>query len=165
MHQEKTMGQSKVLKQRRQWLMSQNPHCAYCGRKLSSRMATVDHVIPRALGGTNRLDNLRLSCRECNNIKGDSEWRQEMRERSLSSQARFKQAQREVAAFNNRFPVGTPVILEKDSGPVETSVVAPAEIMGGHSAVAWFSGVRGCYSVSEGRVRIHDQRQREAERN
>jgi hypothetical protein len=59
--------------------------------------------------------------------------------------------QRLVDDFNRRFPVGTPVVLRKDSGPVETTVRAAAQILGGHSAVAWFEGVSGCYDV-EGRV-------------
>lgn len=54
--------------------------------------------------------------------------------------------------FNRRFPVGTPVILRKDSGNVVTSVRAPAEILQGHSAVGWFVGVSGCYSIEDGRV-------------
>ncbi len=57
-----------------------------------------------------------------------------------------------VDEFNGRFPVGTKVILRKDSGEIETAVKAPAEILGGHSAVGWFEGVSGCY-VIDGRVR------------
>lgn len=57
-----------------------------------------------------------------------------------------------VERFNQDYPVGTPVMLKKDTGIVETVVEAPAEVLGGHSAVGWFRGVRGCYSIENGRV-------------
>lgn len=57
-----------------------------------------------------------------------------------------------VDHFNRRFPVGSKVILRKDSGYVETTVTAPAEILSGHSAVAWFDGVSGAYSIEDSRV-------------
>ena len=60
--------------------------------------------------------------------------------------------QKIVDKFNAEFPVGTKVILRKDSGEVETEVRAPAQILGGHSAVGWFAGVSGCYDI-ENRVR------------
>lgn len=44
-------------------------------------------------------------------------------------------------------------MLRKDSGEVATVVRAEAEILGGHSAVAWFEGVSGCYSIEGKRVR------------
>ena len=33
----------------------------------------VDHVVPRARGGTDHLDNLQLLCSHCNRLKGDRE--------------------------------------------------------------------------------------------
>ncbi len=42
--------------------------CSYCGTSLG-RME-VDHIYPRASGGTDRLDNLALSCASCNARKG-----------------------------------------------------------------------------------------------
>lgn len=54
--------------------------CAYCGcavtirqRRYGRRLddATIDHVIPYARGGTDAWTNLVLSCRECNESKGD----------------------------------------------------------------------------------------------
>lgn len=33
--------------------------------------ATVDHVIPRSLGGGNRIHNLKLACRSCNEAKAN----------------------------------------------------------------------------------------------
>lgn len=64
---------------------TQDGKCCYCGqpmwlhfehpdRKLTSRnrktMATVEHIIPTAMGGSNRKENLILSCYRCNQIRG-----------------------------------------------------------------------------------------------
>lgn len=47
--------------------------CQYCGARLhTSEEATVDHVIPKSLGGENGDHNLRAACRPCNGIKGQS---------------------------------------------------------------------------------------------
>jgi 5-methylcytosine-specific restriction endonuclease McrA len=48
--------------------------CAYCGRET----AEVDHVAPRALGGSSSPANLVAACRRCNKDKGlrtPTEWR------------------------------------------------------------------------------------------
>lgn len=43
--------------------------CAYCGR--NDIPLTVDHIIPKAKGGTDSWDNLVCACFVCNNKKGD----------------------------------------------------------------------------------------------
>lgn len=43
--------------------------CHYCQCRLTYATATLDHVVPRALGGTNALYNLRLACKGCNQAK------------------------------------------------------------------------------------------------
>jgi hypothetical protein len=58
-----------------------------------------------------------------------------------------------VNDFNREFPVGTKVILRKDTAEVETTVRYAAEMLSGHSPVAWFTGVSGCYSIEDNRVR------------
>lgn len=41
--------------------------CAYCGRSVDEgAMLHVDHIVPRARGGEDTLDNLTTACRECN---------------------------------------------------------------------------------------------------
>ncbi len=64
-----------------------------------------------------------------------------------------KKLQEAVDEFNSNYPVGTPVILRKDSGEVLTKVKHPAYVLSGHSAVAHFEGVSGCYSIEDNRVR------------
>ena len=59
--------------------------------------------------------------------------------------------QRLTEEFNKQFPVGSSVFLRKDTETVETYVRASAEVLGGHTAVAWFGGVSGAYAI-ENRV-------------
>ena len=74
-----------------------------------------------------------------------------MKRMSLKRRPSLAKLQQAVAVFNEAFPVGSKVKLRTDSGEVQTTVVAPAEVLGEHSAVGWFDGIRGCYSI-EGRV-------------
>ncbi|WP_425281128.1 HNH endonuclease [Paenibacillus jilunlii] len=49
---------------------------ANCGKLLSNlEVTTIEHILPKAAGGSNSIENLVLTCRECNyllsnNIKG-----------------------------------------------------------------------------------------------
>jgi len=43
--------------------------CQYCGRK--EGVMTVDHVVPRSIGGGDTWENLVCACSQCNNRKGD----------------------------------------------------------------------------------------------
>ena len=45
--------------------------CVYCATPLERETATLDHVYPRAHGGTNMPGNLVASCVRCNRLKGD----------------------------------------------------------------------------------------------
>lgn len=75
-------------KQRYAWKQEQhskNPHCFYCGVETlligkkdyygSSpplNNASLDHYHPLAKGGKDEPDNWRLTCRQCNEAKGDA---------------------------------------------------------------------------------------------
>ncbi len=62
---------------------------------------------------------------------------------------------RKAEEFNKQFPVGTEVLLRKDCGELfRTKIKHPAYVMQGHSAVAHFEGVSGCYSIEGGRVQL-----------
>jgi 5-methylcytosine-specific restriction endonuclease McrA len=56
---------------RRAILARDNYTCQYCGH--SSREMTIDHVVPRRLGGGAAWDNLVASCKSCNSRKGDKQ--------------------------------------------------------------------------------------------
>lgn len=44
--------------------------CVWCGKELEFDDATLDHVIPRAHGGRDHIDNCAIACRKCNNVRG-----------------------------------------------------------------------------------------------
>ncbi|MHC5037422.1 MAG: HNH endonuclease [Planctomycetota bacterium] len=44
--------------------------CQYCGRRFSTTELSLDHVIPRSLGGQSTWENLVCACTECNARKG-----------------------------------------------------------------------------------------------
>ncbi len=45
--------------------------CVYCASFLALELATLDHVIPTARGGTSAPGNLVVACARCNRLKGD----------------------------------------------------------------------------------------------
>lgn len=45
--------------------------CYWCGSPMKYTKATIEHVIPRSLGGGNAIDNLALSCWRCNQKRGN----------------------------------------------------------------------------------------------
>jgi len=47
--------------------------CHYCDEKLypHDRDSTIDHKVPKCLGGTDAFENLLASCSRCNFAKGD----------------------------------------------------------------------------------------------
>jgi len=48
--------------------------CAYCGK--TSVPLNLDHIQPKAKGGSNRISNLTLSCVPCNEVKGSRDVRE-----------------------------------------------------------------------------------------
>lgn len=52
-------------------LKSSNNRCACCGKKLTTKSMTVEHIIPLYRGGTNDMENLTALCKTCNEDKGN----------------------------------------------------------------------------------------------
>ena len=53
----------------RNYLLEKHGHkCFYCDKEVST--FEVEHMIPKTKGGSNRIDNLTLSCHSCNQKKG-----------------------------------------------------------------------------------------------
>lgn len=59
----------KVVLTRKNILRRDSYKCVYCGR--SDIPLTVDHIVPKARGGTDSWENLVTACTICNNKKGD----------------------------------------------------------------------------------------------
>jgi 5-methylcytosine-specific restriction endonuclease McrA len=59
----------KVVLTRKNILRRDSYKCSYCGR--GDLPLTIDHVIPRAQGGSDSWENLVTACTFCNNKKGD----------------------------------------------------------------------------------------------
>lgn len=53
----------KMLFERDKWL------CCYCGEKVTSDNATLDHLVPQHSGGESTKENLKTACLVCNSIK------------------------------------------------------------------------------------------------
>ena len=48
-------------------------YCCYCGRFLSPLDRTIEHYfVPRSLGGSNHLSNLKIACDPCNKARGNN---------------------------------------------------------------------------------------------
>ncbi|GHO64529.1 hypothetical protein KSC_034210 [Ktedonobacter sp. SOSP1-52] len=75
--------------------------CAYCGK--SNLPLQIDHILPRAKGGTNRLSNLTLACESCNQAKGNKDLEDFLKkkpERLKQIQAQAKAPLKDAAAVN-----------------------------------------------------------------
>ena len=53
-------------------LMCERPwvECHYCGCRIDTSTATLDHIVPQSQGGTHSVANLLLACKPCNAKKG-----------------------------------------------------------------------------------------------
>ena len=69
---------------RRATFESYQHHCARCnqpsGETSEHLKLTIDHIVPKSLGSSNRRENLMLLCGSCNNRKGNNllKWFQEL---------------------------------------------------------------------------------------
>jgi len=88
--------------------------CAYCGGASGDEVLNIDHVVPRSRGGSDRVSNLAVVCRTCNEAKGNrmpEEWLEELHasvrpldliraQRFPEALKRLKQPLRDAAAVN-----------------------------------------------------------------
>lgn len=53
-------------------LLARKDRCRWCGKTLTKRTATLEHVIPKAQGGKHTWNNFDLACKPCNQKRGDT---------------------------------------------------------------------------------------------
>ena len=60
-----------ISKEKRQRLfLEAQGHCIYCGKEIANvRAMTVDHIVPKTLGGSSKYSNLVCCCNDCNSLK------------------------------------------------------------------------------------------------
>ena len=76
--------------------------CAYCGAEHVP--LEIDHIHPRSKGGSNRVSNLTIACRDCNQAKGNSPIEQFLAkapERARKILAQAKAPLKDAAAVNS----------------------------------------------------------------
>lgn len=67
---------------------------------------------------------------------------------TTSNKHNLEEMELQVERFNELYPVGSPVDLLLDSGKLKrTKVRHPAYVLSGHTPVAFFEGVAGCYWI------------------
>jgi len=64
------LPQRKVTLNRRNIFARDNNHCQYCGRRFPTSELSLDHIIPRRMGGKATWENLVCACVKCNVRKG-----------------------------------------------------------------------------------------------
>lgn len=66
---------TKSSEAKRKWKESIKEHwnheCAYCGE---TENLTLDHLIPKARGGSDKVTNMVCACENCNHSKGQQFW-------------------------------------------------------------------------------------------
>ena len=73
----------------KQYLLTVNKHkCAYCGGLSLDNVLETEHIHPQSKGGTNKVSNLTISCRVCNEAKGSltlDQWERVLRANPLKA--------------------------------------------------------------------------------
>jgi 5-methylcytosine-specific restriction endonuclease McrA len=94
--------------------------CAYCGVK--DVRLQIEHIHPRAKGGSNSITNLTLSCEKCNTKKGIKEVKDFLKKDPYRLEKILKQARRPLAdaAAVNTTRLALLSVLKSTGLPVET---------------------------------------------
>lgn len=64
------LGQSGVQLNKKNLYVRDSGCCQYCGRRLTLKEASIDHVLPKKYGGELKWDNCVIACTDCNSYKG-----------------------------------------------------------------------------------------------
>jgi len=105
----------------REYLLEKwNRQCAYCGIK--DVPLQIEHIYPRALGGTNSITNLTLSCEKCNLKKGTKDLKDFLKKDPSKLEKILKQTKKPLgdAAAVNSTRLALLDVLKATGKPVET---------------------------------------------
>jgi 5-methylcytosine-specific restriction endonuclease McrA len=105
----------------REYLLEKwNRQCAYCGIK--DVPLQMEHIHPRAKGGSNSITNLTLSCEKCNTKKGTKDIKEFLKKDPSKLQKILSQAQKPLAdaAAVNATRFALLEVLKATGLPVET---------------------------------------------
>lgn len=103
-----------------------------------------------------KADGRRVECR-VSSVE-PHEKRRSMRARFLRGLLDTGAQGRAVEAWNMMNPVGTRVRVVLDDGSTkDTTTTAPAQLLGGHTAVAWLNGFDSCYLLERCRALRADE--------
>ncbi|MBD2511643.1 RRXRR domain-containing protein [Nostoc muscorum FACHB-395] len=105
----------------RQYLLEKwNRQCSYCGIK--DVPLQIEHIHPRAKGGSNSITNLTLSCEKCNTKKGTKDIKEFIKKDPSKLEKILKQAKKPLAdaAAVNTTRFALLEVLKTSGLPVET---------------------------------------------
>lgn len=76
MHRRSGLNSSKphLRFKKRLFRFSKFIRCNFCKTSLSYDEATVDHVVPKSLGGADHWTNFGIACRACNSTRGNKDY-------------------------------------------------------------------------------------------
>lgn len=91
--------------------------CALCGRYVEIQDASRDHIIPRAAGGGNGRDNIQLTHKACNNLKGSvvypSNWQEQLkREMVIPKGYRCRYCDMEILSWHKKSGLVEKIIVK-----------------------------------------------------
>lgn len=67
----------------------------------------------------------------------------------MKDDKRAKELSKIVEEFNNKYSIGDKIAITVNDEPKYLTVKSKAIVLHGHSAVAWFNEIVGCYSIEE----------------
>ena len=82
---EEKRNRSTRLANKRAAIWRKKPRCCWCKRPLKFEDATLEHLIPKSQGGTDRSSNLDIACLPCNRDRHTPGWHEwiELRKRGI----------------------------------------------------------------------------------
>lgn len=85
-----------TLEERKQLYKDNYGICACCGKKLTVKSMTIEHIIPLLRGGTNDFENLTILCYDCNQLKGNLLYLPNGFYSAMRNRPKYKQMQEHV---------------------------------------------------------------------